>query len=194
MSRTQVAEMTEVIATDASKHRCVSCGGVHDRRRKRQVANCVGGAHRRRFTETHFLRTSDRPTHAREKPTSPRQSEKKVEELKNNLELNKHKDIELTPIKQLTVNRYTSLKADLLCEWCKQNYEVKEYQLETMNKSFLHSKVIDLCEKMIDLDFKSSHPYLKLLNIYIHYDKMDNYLRISKKYKEYKKNNIKDNE
>ena len=120
--------------------------------------------------------------------------EKKVEELKNNLELNKHKDIQLTPIKQLTVNRYTSLKADLLCEWCKQNYEVKEYQLETMNKSFLHSQVIDLCEKMIDLDFKSSHPYLKLLNIYIHYDKMDNYLRISKKYKDYKKNITKDNE
>ncbi len=50
-SRTQVAEMTVVFATDASKHRCISCRGVHDGRTKRLSRNCVGGALRRRFSE-----------------------------------------------------------------------------------------------------------------------------------------------
>jgi hypothetical protein len=40
-SQSHVAQMTEVIATSACEHNSPTCGGVHDRCRKRQFATCI---------------------------------------------------------------------------------------------------------------------------------------------------------
>jgi hypothetical protein len=115
-----------------------------------------------------------------------------IEEYKKGIESDSFADIHKTNIQQLSVNENTCLKTDLLCDWCKLYYKVKEYNIETMNRSAIHSKVIGTCESMIDLDYDGSYPYLKLLNIYIHYEKSDDYTRIHNKYKSYMQNQKKE--